>query len=53
MKLFKRYVPEEVKKKNYRACYCVKQQFEKAVSIQTVASGIVTPYSLVGGCGSP
>ena len=53
MKLFKRYVPEEVKKNNYRGCYCVKQEFEKAVSIQNVAFGIVTPYSLVGGCGSP
>jgi len=31
----------------------VKQDFEKAVNIQTVAFGIVTPCSLVGGCGSP
>jgi len=29
----------------------VKREFEKAVNIQTVAFGIVTPCSLVGGYG--
>jgi hypothetical protein len=42
-----------LREEKYRGCYCVKQEFEKAVNIQTVALGIVTPCSLVSCCGNP
>ena len=43
----------QLSEQKYRGCYCVKQEFEKAVNSHIVAFGIVTPCSMVGVWESP